>query len=139
MKRPSGATVRGVVVLISRKQLVWYEIPTDPTREWKRHEIGAFPAAAGQSGMAIGDVAGHGRADIVCGMFWAEYPADPTGSWRLHRFGNWDDNRWGGMAKLAVADLDGDGNKLIADSTARTASSSPTSTRTNGPISSRAR
>jgi hypothetical protein len=65
LKTPSGATVRGVVVLISRKRLVWYEIPADPTRDWIRREIDTVPVAAGQSGMAIGDVAGHGRPDIM--------------------------------------------------------------------------
>src|SRR5262245_10375032 len=78
---PNGDLVRGVVVLISRKKLVWYEIPTELTREWTRHDIGTFSAAASQSGLAIGDIAGRGRPDIVCGMFWAECPDDPRAPW----------------------------------------------------------
>ncbi len=110
LKLPSGKQLRGMVVLISRRQLVWYEIPAALTEPWRRHEIATFPGTEEHSGMAIGDVAGRGRPDIVCGMFWAECPADPTRDpWTLHRYGSWTDGGWGGMAKHGLADLDGDG------------------------------
>ncbi|MBI3463003.1 MAG: VCBS repeat-containing protein [Planctomycetes bacterium] len=115
----SGERVPGVAVLVSRRQLLWYEIPNPPTNPWRRREIGVFPGKEQHSGLAVGDVAGRGRPDVVCGMFWAECPADPTAEpWKLHRYGRWDDGGWGGMAKVALADLDGDGRQEIVASEA---------------------
>lgn len=114
-KLPDGRRVRGVVVVLERRVLAWYEMPADPAQAWRRHEIAELPRAS-QSGLAAGDLAGNGRADVACGMFWAECPADPTREpWRIHRFGDWEDGGWGGMAKLAIADMDGDGrNEIVA-------------------------
>jgi hypothetical protein len=108
-RHPAGRITRGVVAVLARQQLAWFTIPADPAAPWERHEIATLPAS-NQSGMALGDLSGHGRPDIVCGMFRAECPPDPTlDPWIVRRFGNWDDNRWGGMAQLALADLDADG------------------------------
>jgi len=116
--RPGGRTVRGVVAVIGRQRLVWYEIPADPTLPWLRHEIAELPNRS-QSGIAVGDLAGNGRLDVACGMFWAECPADPTREpWRVRRFGRYDDGGWGGMAKLQIADMDGDGQQDIVASQA---------------------
>jgi hypothetical protein len=115
---PGGRTVRGVVAVIGRQRLVWHEIPADPTKPWPRHEIADLPQRS-QSGIAVGDLAGNGRSDVACGMFWAECPADPTReAWRVHRFGRFDDGGWGGMAKLQIADMNGDGRKDIVASQA---------------------
>jgi hypothetical protein len=114
-----GRLIRGIVVLVSRKRLVWYQVPDNLREPWARHEIGIFPASASQSGLAVGDIAGHGRPDMVCGMFWAECPADPLRQpWTIRRFGDWDANKWGGMAKLVLADVDGDGRREIVASEA---------------------
>jgi len=52
-------------------------------------------------------------------MFWAECPGDPSREpWRVRRFGQWEDGGWGGMAKLAIADMDGDGRQEIVASEA---------------------
>ena len=115
MKIPGRNLLKGVVILMSRHQLTWYEVPDDPTKSWKEHNIGTFPAP-NQSGMVLGDIAGNGRPDVACGMFWAECPADPTNQpWQIRRFGKWDDNGWGGMAKLQLGNMNGDGvNEIIA-------------------------
>jgi hypothetical protein len=106
---PDGRKLRGVVLVIDRRVLVWYEIPPDPKRPWTRHEIVELPLKS-QSGIAVGDVTGNGRPDIVCGTFWAECPHDPTRDrWLVRRYNTWDDGGWGGMDKLVLADMNGDG------------------------------
>jgi hypothetical protein len=108
-RHSTGKLSNGIAAVLARRQLVWFAIPADPSAPWERHEIAALPGPD-QSGMALGDLAGHGRRDIACGMYWAECPGDPTRDpWTVRRFGTWDDNRWGGMAQLALADLDSDG------------------------------
>lgn len=83
----------------------WWEAPEDPRRAWKRHWI-----ATGQMGatnVAITDVNGDGRADVVGsrghgkGIVWFEGP-----DWRAHEI----DEELEGPHSLAVADLDGDGD-----------------------------
>jgi hypothetical protein len=113
-----GRIVHGVVVVIGRQHLAWYEIPGDPSQPWLRHEIADFPARS-QSGIAVGDLAGNGRRDVACGMFWAECPANPSSQpWKIRRFGRYDAGGWGGMAKLQIADMDGDGQHDIVASQA---------------------
>ena len=52
-------------------------------------------------------------------MYWAECPPDPTKDpWKVRRFGHFDDGGWGGMAKLAIADIDRDGQQDIIASEA---------------------
>jgi hypothetical protein len=91
---------------MDRRELVWFRIPADPEQPWLRRTFATFPGSQ-QSGLAVGDIAGHGRPDIVCGMFWVECPVDPARKpWTCRRFGDWEDGGWGGMAKHAIADFD---------------------------------
>jgi len=91
----SGNLVSGVGIVISRKRLHWYQIPSDITQPWEQHiiaDLSMYSAEFAQSGLVFGDIAGKGRQDLVCGNFWAECPADPTTeSWQVHRYSNWDD------------------------------------------------
>lgn len=109
-KGTGGEQREGVVMDIGRRQLIWFEKPQTPGGAWQKRRI-AFvnDPIPQQSGIVIGDIAGHGRPDIAWGMFWAECPADPIGEpWQLHRYGDWNDGGWGGMSKVALADMDGD-------------------------------
>ena len=111
-----GKTLRGVAVIIGRNRLVWNQVPDDPTDPWQECEIATLEDS--QSGMSVGDLAGHGRPDVACGMFWAECPADPSsGAWQVHRYG-WNDSTWAGMAKTALGDMNGDGRLDIVASEA---------------------
>ena len=108
-----GRTVRGVLAVLGRQQLVWYEIPANPAEAWIPHEIATLPKK-NQSGLKVGDVSGRGRADVLCGTFWVECPNDPLHeSWKVHRYSHWEDRGWGGMDKMELADLDGDGRPEI--------------------------
>ncbi|MGH7135761.1 MAG: FG-GAP repeat domain-containing protein [Pirellulales bacterium] len=113
-----GRELLGVVLVIDRRVLVWYEIPADPNLPWVRHEIAELPVAS-QSGIAVGNLAGNGRPDVVCGTFWAECPRDPSHErWHVRRYSRWEDGGWGGMDKLTLADMNGDGSLDIVASEA---------------------
>jgi len=120
--------VLGVVIVVNRKNLYWYQIPADINQPWEQHmiaDLSEYGAECAQSGLALGDIAGNGRQDLVCGNFWAECPADPTSDpWQVHRYSMWDrrttpvfpeipawvgDTRFGGMNQLDLGDMDGDG------------------------------
>jgi hypothetical protein len=59
-------------------------------------------------GLGCGDIAGHGRMDIVLAKGWLECPADPwTDKWTYHD--DFDSGRWDGSVPILVADINGDG------------------------------
>ncbi len=73
-------------------------------------------AEGGQGhGLGCGDIAGHGRMDIVLCHGWLEAPANPaTDTWQWHP--EFSDAPWANMASIPmlVVDVDGDGrNELI--------------------------
>ena len=116
----AGRAIKGVALVAARRSLYWYEIPADPAQPWEKHEIADLRQngmVESESGLVLGDLAGHGRPDLVCGNFWAECPADPTREpWVVRRYGDWDGHPlpgkpagWGGMCQLDLGDLDDDG------------------------------
>ena len=111
-------SVRGVLAVLDRRQLVWYEIPANPAEAWTPHVIATLPKK-NQSGLKVGDVSGRGRADVLCGTYCVECPADPLKeSWKVRRYSHWEGGGWGGMDKIELADLDGDGHPEIVASEA---------------------
>lgn len=113
MTGPDEKELKGIVAVMGRRTLIWFQVPEDPMQPWPRRKIARLPARR-QSGMVLGDIAGAGRPDIVCGMFFVQCPPDPThGDWTPRRYGRWDENDWGGMTKHALVDLTGDGRPEI--------------------------
>jgi hypothetical protein len=130
-------TLMGVTTIVNRRSLYWYQIPDDVTQLWTQHmiaDLSKHGSECAQSGLVLGDVAGNGRQDLVCGNFWAECPADPTrDSWKIHRYSNWDcrttptypdmqtwvfETRFGGMNQLELGDMNNDGKLDIVASDA---------------------
>ncbi|GAB4518213.1 MAG: FG-GAP-like repeat-containing protein [Anaerolineae bacterium] len=59
-----------------------------------------------EEGLAIGDIDGDGRNEIVCGTHWYKFV---DGAWQGHRFA-----RGYITTKVAIADIDGDGaNEIV--------------------------
>lgn len=90
MKRPNGESIRGVVVLVSRRKLVWYEVPkarlgvfqraaNDPTRRWTDQVIdrGLYCPHS----LVVTDLDGDRRPDLIAGEMSAggwDFPLNPS-------------------------------------------------------------
>jgi hypothetical protein len=72
-----------VVTMSDRNSLRGYKIPEDPTRPWRRTEIGA-PVHAG---VAVGDIDGDGDLDIVRSTVWFENARGDGSEWVEHPLG----------------------------------------------------
>jgi len=92
--------------------VVWYEVPDDPCASpWPRHiiETGVL-----SEGLALADINGNGRLDLLTGPVWYEQPADlEAGPWRAQVIA--PDYRE--RCRVQVGDVNGDGtpNVLLAE------------------------
>lgn len=97
----------------------YYKLRTDVqgrgTGAFDQIPIYTFTTGSQGHGLGCGDIAGHGRMDIVLCHGWLEAPADPVhGTWIWHP--EFTNPPWGTTASIPmlVVDVDGDGqNELI--------------------------
>jgi hypothetical protein len=99
----------------------WYDIPSDPTQPWIRHDIG--PAVhGGVAPKGVGDLNGDGHIDVVRTDVWFENVNGDGIQWREHRLGAFmplpeGEPNWARDAGRAyVSDLNGDGRNDIVQS-----------------------
>jgi len=74
----------------------------NPDQRWNPEKIQP------EEGLAVGDIDGDGKVELVCGTHWYKYTGDPCQAWAKHRFTS------GYLTtKVAIADVDGDGRQEI--------------------------
>ena len=105
-----------VVSLENGTDVLWYEAPGDPTRQWQRHKIGV---AAGQGfSMDTADLDMDGDPDVVIGEHRGETNnrviifenTEKGNSWSMHVIDSGPKNEIDHHDGTQTVDLDGDGD-----------------------------
>lgn len=92
---------RGVLLVHRYGQVRFYE----PGAPWRYREIYSFYTPSQQAGLALADVDGDSRTDILCGNYWIRSPDRFELPWRLFAINTWSESPLSAM--LRVAPLDG--------------------------------
>lgn len=93
----------GVLVTHLQMQLRFYERPARKGDRWPYREIYSIYTASAQAGLALMDVDGDGRDDILHGNYWVQSPTEFDLSWRIFAFNNWWDTPRSAMLRIAVS------------------------------------
>lgn len=99
---------RDVVVLNRGDQHVYW-FRNAPDGSWRMRPVGKAPVA--QLGVTQHDIDGDGRQDVVYGGFWFHTPRDPLNEPFTLRV--YDSRIRSEIHDIAMADLDGDGNRDV--------------------------
>ncbi len=100
-------------------EVAYYKLITDAdgkgTGEFKKVIVHTFEGRNQGHGLGCGDIAGHGRMDIVLCNGWLEAPANPeSGTWIWHEDFSSPPWGWSASIPMLVADINGDGlNEII--------------------------
>ncbi len=113
-----------VAAAVREDAVMWWERLDDSGDRWKEHVM-RYPAGAGTAkAVAMGDLNGDGRSDLVLtceqsagkeGVWWMEQV--PGGEWRPHRLSGPEGIKFD---RIELLDLDGDGDLDVVTTEERT-------------------
>jgi hypothetical protein len=95
---------RGVIVVQKQMQVRFYEVPQDPSAPWTWQDLYSFYTPSREGGLAMADIDGDGRPDILCGNDWIRSPQAFDLHWRLFAINTWNELEDSAMLRLVYRD-----------------------------------